>query len=47
MSPHAAVVEAGLRKKTATVPVDPAGVARWAKRTFTAEQLAELVEALR
>lgn len=47
MSPHAAVVEAGLRKKTATVPVDPVGVARWAKRTFTAEQIAELVEALR
>lgn len=46
-SPHAAVVEAGLRKKTATVPVDPIGVANWARRTFTAEQIAELVEALR
>jgi hypothetical protein len=47
MSPHAAVVEAGLRTRTATVPVDPVGVARWAKRTFTAEQIAELLEALR
>lgn len=46
MSPHAAVVEAGLRKKTATVPTDIDGLSRWIRRHYTPEQIAELKEAL-
>lgn len=44
LSPHAAMIEAGFRRKTLQVPADPAGAARALLRTFTAEELQQIVE---
>lgn len=43
LSPNAAMVEAGLRKKTLTVPAEPAAVARTLRRHFTQEELTEII----
>jgi len=46
MSANAAAIEAGFRKKTLTVPVEPRGIARTLRKHLTPEQIAEVVEAL-
>lgn len=46
ISVNAAMVEAGFRPKTITIPVDPGRAARAIKRQFTQEQVEELVELL-
>lgn len=46
ISPHGAMVEAGLRKKTLTVPRDAQGIAAAIKRHCTSEQVAEIVRLL-
>jgi hypothetical protein len=39
LSPHAAMIEAGYRRKTIQIPADPEGVARALKRRFSADEL--------
>lgn len=39
LSPHAAMVEAGYRKKTIQIPADPEGAAQALKRKFSADEL--------
>jgi hypothetical protein len=46
VSPHAAMVEAGFRRRTITVPIDPHAAARTLARHFDAEQRRELAETL-
>lgn len=46
ISPHGAMVEAGFRKRTMTVPVDPERAAVTLSRHFTPDELRELVSAL-
>jgi hypothetical protein len=46
LSAHAAMVEAGFRKRTLTVPIDPARIASTLRRHLSPEQLAQLVAAL-
>lgn len=46
LSAHAAMVQAGFRKRTLTVPVDPEKAAAAIKRNFTKDQLIELLEHL-
>lgn len=45
-SPHAAMVEAGFRKKSLTVPLDPEPAARTILKNFTREQLTVLLEVI-
>lgn len=47
LSPHAAMVAAGFRRKTLTVPVDVERAARTLARHFTADELETLIETLR
>lgn len=44
LSPHAAMLEAGFRRKTMQLPTDPEGVARALLRKFTHEDLRRIVE---
>lgn len=46
ISPHAAMVEAGYRKQTITVPLDTEAAAAAILRHFTSEQVADLVARL-
>ncbi len=46
LSPHAAMVEAGFRKKTMTIPTNVDGIARALKRRLTADEIAELLDLL-
>ena len=46
ISPHAGMVAAGFRKKTATVSVDPKSFATAILRRFTSEEIREIIEAL-
>lgn len=46
MSPHAAMVEAGYRRKTIQIPADVDGAVRALTRKFTIEELHRLVELL-
>lgn len=46
LSPHAAMVEAGFRRKTITVPVDPERAAATLARHFTHDELREIVQSL-
>ena len=46
LTAHAAMIKAGFRKKTLTLPVDPEAAARTIKRHFTKDQLIELLEHL-
>ena len=46
LSPHAAMIEAGFRHKTMTIPVDVDGIARALKRRLTADEIAELLNLL-
>lgn len=46
MSPHAAMITAGFRKQTLTIPVDPQRAARIIARHFPPEQLQHLLMAL-
>lgn len=46
LSPHAAMVKAGLRPRTFTVRADPRSAAATLRRNLTAEQLAELAQLL-
>lgn len=45
-SPHAAMVEAGFRRKTITVPVDPERAARTIARHFSPDELRDLISEL-
>lgn len=47
MSPHKAAVQAGIRKKTVTVEAGTFGFARYIKKHFTKDQIADLIVALR
>lgn len=46
LSPHGAMVEAGFRPKTATVPLEVPDLARAIRRRLTPDQIAELVALL-
>ena len=46
LSAHAAMIEAGFRKRTLTIPVDVRGAAAALKRHLSADELAELRELL-
>lgn len=46
LSPHSAMIEAGFRQKTLTVPLDPQRAAGVIKRHFNEEQIIELIEYL-
>ena len=46
ISPHAGMVAAGFRKKTATVSVDPKSFATAILRRFTSAEIREIIEAL-
>jgi hypothetical protein len=46
LSPHAAMIEAGFRRRSITIPADPEGAARRLRRHFRGEQLDELVRLL-
>lgn len=46
MSPHAAMVQAGFRRRTFTVPHDPEAIARVLRRRLDADDLADLVKRL-
>jgi hypothetical protein len=46
LSPHAAMVEAGLRKRSITIPATPVEAAAAIKRHFQGAQWQEFVEAL-
>jgi hypothetical protein len=46
ISPHAAMVEAGYRRKMIQIPSDVEGAARTLSRKFTSEELRRLVELL-
>ena len=46
LSPHAAMIEAGYRKKTIQIPADPEGAARALKRRFSADEIATIKELL-
>lgn len=46
LSPNAGMVEAGFRKKTATVSVDPKSFATAILKRFTAEEIREIIELL-
>lgn len=46
LSPHAAMVEAGYRRRTITLPADVPDAARALRRHFTAAQIAALIAAL-
>jgi hypothetical protein len=47
LSPHAAAIEAGFRKKTITVPLDPEAAARTLARHFTADEWEWIVQLVR
>ncbi len=47
LSPHAAMVEAGFRHKTMTIPTDIEGAARTIARRFTIDEIDELIAILR
>ena len=47
LSPHAAAIEAGFRKKTITVPLETAAAARVLKRHFTEAQIDEILTLLK
>ena len=46
LTPHSAMIEAGFRQKTLTVPLDPEKAAGVIKRHFNEEQIIELIEYL-
>ena len=46
LSPHAAMVEAGFRKKTMTIPADVDGIARAIMRRFDPDEIAEIIALL-
>ena len=46
VSPHQAMIEAGFRRKTATIPLDPEGAARAIIRHFEYDDLLTLVDLL-
>lgn len=46
LSPHAAMIEAGFRRKTITIPLEPASAARVLRRHFDEAQLRELARLL-
>lgn len=46
LSPNAAMIEAGFRQKTITIPVEPTAAARRIRNNFTDEQVAELIALL-
>lgn len=46
ISPHAAMVEAGFRKKSITIKVDPESAARTIARAFDRDQVSELIACL-
>ena len=44
LSPHAACIQAGFRKKTATIPLEPQSAARALIRRFSDDELAQLAQ---
>ncbi len=46
LSPHAAMIEAGFRRKTMTVPVEPQAAAAALRRHFTPDELTAIIAAL-
>lgn len=46
LSPHAAMIEAGFRVKSISIPLEPQAAAAALRRHFTDEQLGELLAAL-
>jgi hypothetical protein len=46
LSPHGAMVEAGLRERTITIPIEPAAAARLIRKHFTEGQIDALLAAL-
>lgn len=46
-SPNAAMIEAGFRKRTLTVPLEPDAAARTLKKHFTQAQIEEIISLLR
>lgn len=46
LSPHAAAVEAGFRKRTITITLEPQAAAATLRRHFTPEQVMDLIAAL-
>lgn len=46
LTPHAAMIEAGFRPRTITIPIDPNTAADRIRRNFTPDQLAELIARL-
>ena len=46
LSPHAAMVEAGFRPKTITMPKDPERVSRLLRRHFSATEISQIISGL-
>lgn len=46
LTPHAAMIKAGFRPRTITIPIDPTTAADRIRRNFTEDQLAELIAQL-
>lgn len=46
LSPHAAMLEAGFRRKTMQIPTDPAGAARALLRRFTTDEVQQIMAIL-
>jgi hypothetical protein len=46
ISPHAAMIQAGFRRKTMQIPTDPAGAARALLRRFTTDEVQQIMAIL-